>query len=203
MLRTFDLLLVLFLGAGVLGLWFEGRQRAAGAQAPDAETAGIMATGIAGALPELKLPGGLRVDPATGLIMGITLPEIEGVEPLPWELLRTYEYRPGLEGMPGEIQKLDGRKVVMIGFVMTLFEYDDIKDFHLVANHWSCCYGVPPGLDGAVRVKLASDQPGLPNTIKPVRVIGTLRVKEIREDESEIVWAIYSIDDGQAKILDY
>lgn len=202
-MRMIDLVLLVVLGVAALLLWFEGAEIAADAATPTAREAGIMATGGGLALPQLDLPPGLRVDPATGLLMGITLPDIEGVEGLPWELLRTYEYRPGLEGMPEEIRKLDGKKVVMIGFLMTLFQYDDIKDFHLVASHWSCCYGVPPGLDGAVRVRLAEGQEGLPNTIKPIRVIGTLRVAEVKEEESDIVWAIYSMQDAEAVILDY
>ena len=202
-MRTLDTVLLLLLGAAVVFLWFEGVEDAAGAATPTAREAGIVATGGIGGLPQLNLPPGLRVDPATGLLLGVSLPDIEGVEGLPWELLRTYEYRPGLEGMPEDIRGLDGKKVVMIGFLMTLFQYDDITDFHLVASHWSCCYGVPPGLDGAVRVKLADGEPGLPNTIKPIRVIGTLTVREVKEPESEIVWAIYSIDDAQAVILDY
>ena len=202
-MRIFDLVLLILLGLAVVLLWFQGVEDAASAATPTAEEAGIMATGGSLALPQVDLPPGLRIDPATGLLMGVTLPQIEGVKGLTWELLRTYEYRPGLEGIPEEIKKLDGQKVVMIGFLMTLFQYDDIKDFHLVASHWSCCYGVPPGLDGAVRVRLDPKQEGLPNTIKPIRVIGTLRVKEIREEESDIVWAIYSMDDAEAVILSY
>ena len=202
-MRIVDTVFLVVLGAAVLLLWFQGVEDAADAATPSAEEAGIMATGGSFSLPQLALPPGLRVDPATGLLMGVTLPQIEGVKGVTWELLRTYEYRPGLEGMPDSIQKLDGQKVVMIGFLMTLFQYDDIKDFHLVASHWSCCYGVPPGLDGAVRVRLGAGEEGLPNTIKPIRVIGTLRVKEVKEEESDIVWAIYSIDDAEAVILDY
>ncbi len=202
-MRIFDIVLLLGLGVAALLLWFQGVEDAAEAATPTAEEAGIMATGGSFALPQLALPPGLRVDPATGLLMGVQLPQIEGVKGVTWELLRTYEYQPGLEGMPDEIKSLDGQKVVMIGFLMTLFQYDDIKDFHLVASHWSCCYGVPPGLDGAVRVRLDEKAEGLPNTIKPVRVIGTLRVKEVREEDSDIVWAIYSMEADEAVILDY
>ena len=202
-MRIVDTVFLVLLGVAATLLWFQGAEDAAEAATPTAEEAGILATGGSFDLPQVQLPPGLRIDPATGLLMGVQLPQIEGVEGLTWELLRTYEYRPGLEGMPEEIKKLDGKKVVMIGFVMVLFQYDDIKDFHLVANHWSCCYGVPPGLDGAVRVKLGPKEEGLPNTLQPVRVIGTLRVKEVREEESDIVWAIYSMDDAEAIVLDF
>ncbi|MDA1194502.1 MAG: DUF3299 domain-containing protein [Planctomycetota bacterium] len=202
-MRIFDL--VMLVAVTLLGceLWFQGLEAADRAATPDAREVGILATGGGAGLPTLQLPPGLRIDPATGLLMGVTLPVIEGVEGLSWELLRTYEYRPEMDGLPDAIRKLDGQKVVMIGFLMTLFQYDDIKDFHLVANHWSCCYGVPPGLDGAVRVTLDPKHEGLPNTIKPIRVIGTLRVGEVKEQESEIVWAIYSLENAEAVVLDF
>jgi len=188
----------------VLFLWFQGYEAADGGEPTraDAAPAPILGRqGAEGGTASTALPAGLRVDPSTGLLLGVVPPDIPGVAPLMWELLRTYSYRPGLEGLPDPIRDLDGKKVVMVGFLMTVFEYDDIHEFHLVASHWSCCYGVPPGLDGAVRVKLAKGQDGLPNTIKPLRVIGTLRVKEVIE--SEIVYAIYTIEDAEAAIMDY
>ncbi len=200
----FDRWLIAALTLAAVVLWFEGYKAAADGPdaAPQGAKRGILGAGGAeGGDASLDLPAGLQVDPATGLLMGVVPPDIPGVEPLMWELLRTYEYRPKLEGMPADITKLDGKKVVMIGFLMTVFEYDDIRDFHLVASHWSCCYGVPPGLDGAVRVTLKKGEEGLPNTIKPMRVIGTLRVKEVKE--SEIVYAIYSIEDAEVRIMDF
>jgi hypothetical protein len=103
--------------------------------------------------------------------------------------------------MPGSLRELDGKKVGMIGFQMALYEFDDIREFHLVANHWSCCFGVPPGLDGSVHVRLAEGEAGLPNTKKPLRVIGTLRIGEM--EEGGFVYAIYRIEDAKAEILDW
>jgi len=211
-MSLFDRILLILGSLAVLILWFEGYHDAAEATPPSADGGGlaslaapraILGSGGAegGALSGLALPEGIRIDQATGLLMGVVPPDIPGVEPLTWELLRTYEYQPEMKGLPDAIKNLDGKRVVMIGFLMTVFEFDDIHEFHLVASHWSCCYGVPPGLDGAVHVKLADDQEGLPNTVKPLRVIGTLHVGEIKE--SEIVYAIYSITDAEAVIMDY
>jgi len=211
-MSLFDRILLILGSLAVLILWFEGYHDAAEATPPSVDGGGsatlaapraILGSGGAegGALSGLALPEGVRVDQATGLLMGVVPPDIPGVEPLTWELLRTYEYQPEMKGLPDAIKNLDGKRVVMIGFLMTVFEFDDIHEFHLVASHWSCCYGVPPGLDGAVHVKLADDQEGLPNTVKPLRVIGTLHVGEIKE--SEIVYAIYSITDAEAVIMDY
>jgi hypothetical protein len=203
-MRALDLSILL---AGTLitfTIWFEGYHQAA--QAEERGGPGFVGTilspgGAEGGSASAMLPTGMRIDPTTGLLLGVTPPDIPGTKPVTWELLRTYEYRPGLEGLPQEIRALDGERIVMIGFLMTLFEFDDIHEFFLVASHWACCYGVPPTLESAVHVKLARDEEGLPNTIKPLRVIGTLRVKEVKD--SEIVTAIYSIEDAEVLILDY
>ena len=194
----------------LLVLWFEGYHEAADAT-PLEDADGVLALSRprsilgsgdpASAMAGLSLPPGVRIDQATGLLMGVVPPDIPGVEPLTWELLRTYEHQPGMEGLPESIRKLDGKKVVMIGFLMTVFEFDDIHEFHLVASHWSCCYGVPPGLESAVHVKLADGEEGLANTMKPLRVIGTLRVGEMKE--SGIIYAIYRIEDAEATVMEY
>ena len=207
-MKTFDRILLIVGTLVLAGMWYEGAHRAAEGDPEDrlggyAGVTPILGRGGAegGSVATMGLPAGLRVDPATGLLVGVVPPDIPGTKPLTWETLRSYEYRPGLEGLPDEVKAYDGQKVVMIGFLMTVFQYDDIDEFHLVASHWSCCYGVPPGLEGAVAVKLKKGEEGLPNTIKPLRVIGTLRIAEVKE--AEIVYAIYSIGDAEALIMDY
>jgi hypothetical protein len=209
-MSRFDFVLVGLGSLLLLGFWFQGYHKAAdaaptvtSAQAPalKAPRAILGGGGPAGSAAGLSLPPGVRIDQATGLLMGVVPPDIPGVEPMTWELLRTYEHQPGMKDLPESIAKLNGKRVVMIGFLMTLFEFDDIHEFHLVASHWSCCYGVPPGLESAVHVKLADGEEGLPNTMKPLRVIGTLRVGERKE--SGIIYAIYAIEDAEVVVMDY
>lgn len=206
----FDRVLLIAGSLALIGLWFEGYHDAADARPLRTEAEDlqlqkarpILSGGDpnAGSLAGLSLPAGVRIDEATGLLMGVVPPDIPGVEPMTWELLRTYEYQPEMKGLPESIKKLDGKKVVMIGFLMTVFEWDDIHQFHLVASHWSCCYGAPAGLEGAVSVTLAKGEEGLPNTMNPLRVIGTLRVGE--EKESGIIYSIYAIEDAEALVMD-
>ena len=208
-MKGFDRFFLILGTVLVLILWFEGYHDAADAT-PAGEADGGLALGAprpilstndpAGA-GGLNLPPGVRIDQATGLLMGVVPPDIPGVEPVTWELLRTYEHQPEMAGLPESIKKLDGKRIVMIGFLMTVFEFSDIHEFHLVASHWSCCYGVPPGLESAVHVKLADGEKGLENTMKPLRVIGTLRVGEMKE--SGIIYAIYRLEDAEAVVMDY
>ncbi len=201
-----DRLLVFVLSLVAGGLWLQGvvqaRERAAPGERPEprSEIRSVPAQETLSAALA-RLPPGASVDPATGLLIGVVPPDLPGCTPLTWERLREYAYQPGLEGLPESLRALDGQRVVMIGFLMPVFEWDDIREFHLVGNHWSCCYGVPPGLDSAVHVRLAPEQEGLPSTLKPIRVVGTLRIGE--QKESGIVYAIYSIPDAEVVLLDY
>jgi hypothetical protein len=123
----------------------------------------------------------------------------EGVETLDWSLLLSYDHRPGLEGLPDAIKALDGKHVALQGFLLPNYEYDDIRDFSLVANHMSCCFGLPAGINGQVHVRLKGR--GLPLTSEPLRVDGVFRAREEKE-EGYVLW-IYAIDDADAVIVGY
>jgi hypothetical protein len=147
----------------------------------------------------IDLPEGVRLDPETLTLVGMDLVPFPGTEVVTWETLAKYVYQEGLEGVPEEIRALDGKRVTMAGFLLTLYEFDDIEDFNLVASHWSCCFGVVPSLNGWVHVKLAEGQVGLPNTSEPLKVAGTFRLRE--EKEAGYVVSIYALEDAEAKIV--
>lgn len=151
--------------------------------------------------PAVNLPPGVSVDPNTGLMVGFDLQVEEGVTGVPWETLRAYEYSPGLEDLPAEIKQLDGQRVAMLGFLWAIYDYDDIHKFGLVGSHWSCCYGIPPGLSDVVIVNLAEGHEGLSQTFNPVRVQGTLRIGEKKEGGFTV--AIYEMVDAKAVVLEY
>jgi hypothetical protein len=131
----------------------------------------------------------------------IRITEEPGSTMVRWERLKAYDYQPGLAGMPQDLRALDGKVVTMAGFLLPLYEFEDIHEFALVGNHWSCCFGQPPTLNGVVTVKLPASLPGLPNTAEPIRVVGTFRVKELKE--SGYVISIFAIDASKVSILRY
>ncbi len=151
------------------------------------------------AVATARLPDGVRIDPQTLELVGLKLASDDGSEVVEWSTLKAYEYQEDLAGMPASLKALDGRKVTMAGFLLPLYEFDDIREFNLVASHWSCCFGVPPGLSGWVHVKLARGHKGLRNSTEPLRVTGTLRVKE--HMEAGYVVSIYSLTDAQATVI--
>lgn len=151
--------------------------------------------------PVVNLPPGVSVDPNTGLMVGFGLQVAEGTTGVPWETLRAYDYEPGIPGMPEDIKQLDGKKVAMLGFLWAIYDYDDIHKFGLVGSHWSCCYGIPPGLSDVVIVNLEDGHEGLSQTFNPVRVTGTFHVREMKEGGFTV--AIYEITDAKAVVLEY
>ncbi len=149
----------------------------------------------------VRLPAGVRVDPSTGLLVGVRLKGDKDTTPAPWELFRSYDYQKGLEGMPESIRDLHEKKVVMLGFLWAIYEPDDIRRFGLVGSHWSCCYGVPPGLSDVVMVELKEGEDGLSQTLNPIRVVGTLHIRE--EKQGGFTTAIYHMTDAVVQVLEY
>ena len=178
-----------------------GAEAAARDHAERAQNARFTGSRVLGSNLAPKLPPGIRIDPTTGLMVGVRITTSAGVTPVPWEVLRAYEYKPGLEGLPSSLKDLDGKKIAMLGFLWAIYEFDDIDEFGLVGNHWSCCYGIPPGLSDVVVVTLKDDQPGLSQTLNPIRVEGTFHVREIIEDGFPV--AIYELTGATATVLEY
>lgn len=145
------------------------------------------------------LPAGVSIDPETLELVGLDLKGEDGSVVLSWSTLKTYEYQDGLVGLPDALKALEGKKVTMAGFLLPLYEFDDIREFNLVASHWSCCFGVPPGINGWVQVTLSKQNRALENSTEPLQVTGTFRVREVKE--SGYVVAIYAIENAKAAVL--
>lgn len=205
--RRFDVLFLLLVIGGVIAAWGHAFARTASDPAARLRADGrlpprriVMAQDpLGGMSAQAQLPEGVSIDPVTGALVGLALEAEPGVTPLPWEVLRAYEVQPGLAGLPEDIRALDGQRVVMLGFLQPEYDYEDIARFTLVESHWSCCYGVPAGLNGSVYVQLADEAPRLHLTVQPVRVKGTFRVRE--QKEGRIVFSVFALDDAEGQIL--
>lgn len=182
------------------GLLAAGVVHSAGAQAP--LLPGALAPGaLPPALPALPdLPPGVKVD-VNGILEASPESAAPGTRYLSWEVLRSFEYSAavGLGGIPEALKAVDGQRVTMVGFLMPNYEWEDIKQFALVGSHWSCCFGLPAGLNGTVNVTLARGEKGLERSLEPLQVVGTFRAEEVREAGWLI--AIYSLHDAQARPL--
>ena len=120
---------------------------------------------------------------------------------LAWEVLTGYEYKPGLENLPDTVKALEGTTVVVRGFLLPIVEFDDIREFCLVPNHMSCCFGMPAGIESQVHVKVKASERGLPNTNEPIEVRGVFHAVETKQQG--ILLSIFLVDDATARVVGY
>lgn len=95
---------------------------------------------------------------------------------LPFDELASWPYEDGLKGMPKRIKDLDGKKVMMTGFMLPIDEVEKIKEFLLVQSLWSCCYGQPPDINGIVRVVMPKGKT-TDYFFDPLKLVGTFKVE--------------------------
>ncbi|MCA8973895.1 MAG: DUF3299 domain-containing protein [Planctomycetes bacterium] len=86
-----------------------------------------------------------------------------------------WQYTKGLEGMPEKVRRLDGSKVLMLGFMLPIDEVEDIDEFLLVESLWSCCFGQPPDINGIVRCVMPKDKK-LDYRFEPLKIVGRLKI---------------------------
>ena len=105
----------------------------------------------------------------------------KGYGKLTFDLLKSWTYIEGKTPIPGFIKELDGKNVVMLGFMMPLTEVENIKEFLLVPSLWGCCYGQPPAVNHIVAVKM---KPGEVSKFysNPIKVKGRFSVGETKQD---------------------
>ena len=95
---------------------------------------------------------------------------------LPFDELTSWPYEDGLKGMPKRVKELNGKKVLMTGFMLPIDEVQNIKEFLLVQSLWSCCYGQPPDIHGIVRVVMPKGRT-TDYFFDPLKVTGTFKVE--------------------------
>lgn len=99
---------------------------------------------------------------------------------LTFEEISSWIYEDGLKGMPKHLEQLDGKRVMMLGFMLPIDEVQNIKEFLLVQSLWSCCFGQPPDINGIVRVVMKDKR--IDYLFEPIRVTGTFKIKAAFED---------------------
>lgn len=75
---------------------------------------------------------------------------------------------------PEHILALDGKELILRGFMLPDVDFENLKKFHLVRSLWGCCFGAPPGPNEIMRVTLSGD--GIDYTYKTLEIRGTFRL---------------------------
>jgi hypothetical protein len=117
----------------------------------------------------------------------VTVPA--GYDAVSWRTLGGFEYTEGMK-LPDDVRKLNGAKVGIAGYMMTIEEVENIHEFLLVEAFWSCCFGTPPNVNQVIMVRIEGAR-GVEYTSAPVLILGTLEVGEQIEDG--FVTSVYRI----------
>ena len=83
--------------------------------------------------------------------------------------------------MPKQLNKFDGKKVMMTGFMLPIDEVENIKEFLLVQSLWSCCYGQPPDINGIVRIVMKGKS-RIDYQFEPIKIVGDFKIEATSED---------------------
>lgn len=129
---------------------------------------------------------------------GIEAPLPAGHERLTWKQLGGFLHQEG-EPLPQEVLALNGRRVGIFGFALSLGDPEAPGEVVLVESLWGCCFGAVPELNQTILVRLA---PGasLLDSAAPLEVTGRLEVGEEREDG--FVTSLYRIVDASVRLAD-
>lgn len=113
-----------------------------------------------------------------------------------YPLIATLETKPAdvAAAIPEPIRKLDGRNVIVRGFMLPVkLEKGLVTEFLLMSSQQLCCYGVVPELNQWVVVRLARGVPPVQDV--PLEFRGRLHVGPLVE--SDVLTGIYRLD-GEA-----
>jgi hypothetical protein len=107
--------------------------------------------------------------------------DLAGVDKIvPFEEISAWPYEEGLKGMPEALNGLNGKSVMMTGFMLPIDEVENIREFLLVPSLWSCCYGQPPDINGTVRVVMKGDK-RINYKFDPIKILGTFKIEATYE----------------------
>jgi len=137
------------------------------------------------------------VDPPKGNGGTVDPPPTSATPPVPvepeslsWQRLSGYAYTQRME-LPKDVTALAGQKVEIAGYLYPTRQTRDIKEFILMRDQGTCCYGPQAQYNHFVWVRIVKG-PGVNFTREPVIVTGTLRVGE--KWDGDYLESIYELD---------
>jgi hypothetical protein len=77
---------------------------------------------------------------------------------------------------PPHVQAIDGKYVIVKGFMLPDVDFEGITKFHLVRSLWGCCFGAPPRVNELIRIHTPGGE-GLRYTYNTLEIVGKLEVK--------------------------
>jgi uncharacterized protein len=77
---------------------------------------------------------------------------------------------------PPHVSAIDGKYVIVKGFMLPDVDFEGISKFHLVRSLWGCCFGAPPRVNELIRVNTPGGE-GLRYTYNTLEIVGKIEIK--------------------------
>lgn len=90
------------------------------------------------------------------------------------------------------VEKLEGRRVRIRGYMLPSFQQSGIKQFVLVRDNMECCFGPGAALYDCVIVEMVNDQ-SCEFSVRPIAVEGTFSIREFKGPD-DMHLAIFHLD---------
>jgi hypothetical protein len=99
--------------------------------------------------------------------------------------------------IPEPLKKIDGEEVVIVGFMVPIevTREGQVKSFALTQNQNFCCFGVPPGMNEWIMVKMEEGETAEFTLDLPVAAFGKIAVGE--EIEDGYIMSVYRMSAGE------
>lgn len=107
-----------------------------------------------------------------------------------FEMERNADFDPKL--LTEEIEKLDGKRIKIRGYMLPSFQQDGITQFVLVRDNMECCFGPGAMLYDCLIVDMNEGKTAS-YSIRPVTVEGVFTIEELKDEETDTVLAIYHL----------
>jgi hypothetical protein len=153
---------------------------------------GAMAKELRRQLLALAVPGGAALG-ADSIVTELP----PGYARVDWKRIGGFPYREGV-ALPVEITDLNQKNVGVAGFMLTLGDPDDIREFILVESLWGCCFGTVPDVNQSILVRMKGDA-RVEYTAAPILVTGSFEVGE--ERQAGYVASLYRVADARVRTL--
>jgi hypothetical protein len=135
-----------------------------------------------------------------GVLQSLFRPDIPGYEkrapsgnyvPIEWDTLKQGTWAlHAAPVVPAAISQVNGHLIVLKGFMLPFHMPGEANEFWIAGRPSGCYYCNPPGVAEVVHVKVAGGKNIMP-TDYPVRVFGTLKVAQGKEDD-----ALYTVEEA-------
>lgn len=132
--------------------------------------------------------------PETPAEVAVALRDID-FDTIKFDIEKDAEFKP--EMITPEIKKLDGKRVVLRGYMLPSFQQSGITRFVLVRDNLECCFGPGAALYDCVIVDMVEGE-SAEFSVRPVAVTGKFTL-DTYKDSDDVVRAVYHLQGESVK----